>query len=262
MTSLVFAMGPVHLDEEGAELRTRLGARLAAALGESVEVVATHSYGELAHLMSRGAAHLGWMPPAVFVRAETASGLRLLTAIERSSGDGYRGVLFVPTESPIRTIEDLSGKRMAWVDRDSSAGYLFVRHALRAAGFEPSELFGDERFEGSHGSVVRSVLRGDADAGATHAQTRRGTEEIVLAGWHFFAGADGMRPLLISPPIPPDVICASKALDADRLDAAREALLHLHEDADDPDLLDEVFGGAKLVAASTLDYDPVREAVR
>lgn len=260
--TLTFAMGPVHLDAEGAELRVRFGAHLAEALREPVEVVATRSYTELAALIGRGDAHLGWMPPAVFVRAEAASGLRLLAAIERSLGDGYRGVLFVPTESPIRTIEDLSGKRMAWVDRDSSGGYLFVRHALRERGYEPAELFADERFEGSHGGVVRAVLRGEADAGATHAQTRPGTDEIVLAGWHYYAGADGMRPLLLSPPIPPDVICASRALDVDRLDEAREALLRLHEVGDDPDLLDEVFGGAKLVAASTLDYDSVREAVR
>ena len=84
----------------------------------------------------------------------------------------------------------------------------------------------------------------------------------MLAGWHYYAGADGMRPLLLSPPIPPDVICASRALAPARLDEAREALLGLHERGDDPDLLDEVFGGAKLVAASTLDYDSVREAVR
>lgn len=262
MSALTFAMGPVHLDAEGTEVRRRFGARLGRALGEPVEVVSTRSYAELASRMSLGDAQLGWMPPAVFVRAEVAAGLRLLAAIERSLGDGYRGVLFVPTESSIRALPDLAGKRMAWVDRDSAGGYLFVRHALRAAGFEPAELFGDERFEGSHGGAVRAVLRGEAEAGATHAQTRPGTDEIVLAGWYPYAGSDGMRPLLMTPPIPPDVICASKTLDVDRLDAAREALLHLHEDREDPDLLDEVFGASRLVAASTLDYDSVREAVR
>ncbi|MCB9595514.1 MAG: PhnD/SsuA/transferrin family substrate-binding protein [Sandaracinaceae bacterium] len=260
--TLTFAMGPVHLDAEGEELRQRFGERLGAAMGSRVDVFATRSYAELASMMSRGDAHLGWMPPAVFVRAESGAGLRLLSAIERSLGDGYRGVLFVPTDSPIQELADLRGKRMAWVDRDSSAGYLFVRLALREAGLEPSGLFHDERFEGSHGGVVRAVLRGDADAGATHAQTRPGSDEIVLAGWHPYAGAEGMRAVLVSVPIPPDVICASRALDPDRLDEAREALLHLHESSEDPDLLDEVFGGSRLVTASPLDYEPVRHAVR
>ena len=259
--TLTFAMGPVHLDAEGEELRERFGERLGDAIGRSVEVVATRSYAELASMMSRGDAHLGWMPPAVFVRSESGAALRLLAAIERSLGDGYRGVLFVPTDSDVRKVEDLAGKRMAWVDRDSSAGYLFVRLALRDAGHEPSELFRDERFEGSHGGAIRAVLRGDADAGATHAQTRPGTDEVILAGWHPYAGHDGMRAILVSRPIPPDVVCASKALGTDDLDDVREALLHLHEGGD-PDLLDEVFGGARLVGASPLDYDPVREAVR
>lgn len=262
MSTLTFAMGPVHLDRDGARLRERLALRLAGAIGGPVEVVAMRSYAELAQLMGRGDAQLGWMPPAVFVRSEASSGLRLLAAIERSMGDGYRGVLFVPQDSPARSVTDLRGTSVAWVDRDSAAGYLFVRLAMREAGIEPSELFGDERFAGSHGSAVRAVLRGEADAGATHAQTKPGTEEIVLAGWHFYAGVNGMRPLLVSPPIPPDVICASRSLDPDRLDDAREALLRLHTiDDGDPDLLDEVFGGVKLVGAKTTDYDPVRVAM-
>lgn len=262
VSTLTFAMGPVHLDSDGELLRQRLAMRLAGAIGGPVEVVSMRSYAELALMMSRGDAQLGWMPPAVFVRSEASAGLRLLAAVERSMGDGYRGVLFVPQDSPVQTLEDLRGTSVVWVDRDSAAGYLFVRLALREAGVEPSELFGDERFAGSHGSTVRAVLRGEADVGATHAQTKPGTEEIVLAGWHFYAGVDGMRPLLVSPPIPPDVICASSSLDPDRLDDAREALLRLHRIEDgDPDLLDEVFGGVKLVGARTTDYDPVRAAM-
>ena len=87
-------------------------------------------------------------------------------------------------------------------------------------------------------------------------------DEIVLAAWAPYAGADGMRALLVSAPIPSDVICASRALEPSLLERTRDALLGLHEGGDDPDLLDEVFGGARLLPASTLDYDPVREAVR
>jgi len=253
-------MGPVHQDSEGRRLRRRLADRLSKLMGLSVEVITTASYTELAAKMSEGEALLGWMPPAVFARLEVEAGLRLLAAVERSLG-GYRGVLFAPADSGIEQLADLKGKRMAWVDRDSCAGHLFVRLGLRDAGFEPGELFGSEYFAGSHGSVVRGVLRGDADAGATHAQTHPETGEVLLAGWHPYAGRDGMRALLVSSSIPPDVICASRSLTPDHLDETRQALLKLHE-GDDRDLIDEVFGGSRLVGASTQTYDPVREAMR
>ena len=45
-----------------------------------------------------------------------------------------------------------------------------------------------------------------------------------------------------------------------RLDDVRQALLALHE-SDDAQLLDEFFGGHKLIAAHTADYDAVRAAM-
>ncbi|GAB5543805.1 MAG: phosphate/phosphite/phosphonate ABC transporter substrate-binding protein [Sandaracinaceae bacterium] len=257
---LRFLTGPVHLDEDGEELRTKLALHLAEAVQRPVQVVASRSYASVAEMVGRGDAELAWLPPAIFVRAEQASPVRLLCAVERSRGAGYRGVLFVPQDSDVQTPDALTGKRVAWVDRDSCAGHLFPRLALREAGLEPNDMFGEQRFEGSHGAVVRAVMRGDADCGATHAQTLDDGETLMLAGWQPYAGHDGMRALLVTAPIPPDVICASSALDPDALDDVRQALLALHE-SDDAQLLDEFFGGHKLIAAHTADYDAVRAAM-
>ena len=258
--TLTFAIGPVHLDAEGEDLRRRVAMRLVDRLHTSVQVMAASSYDEVAGLLADGGAHFAWMPPAVFVRAEEAGGLRLLAQVERSGGDGYRGVLFVRPDAGISTPGDLEGKRIAWVDPSSCAGHLFVRLALKEAGLAPGELFGEQSFVGSHHSVVQQVVSGKADAGATHAQTLDG-ETLLFTGWHPFVGPDGMAPLLISAPIPSDVICASTELDPDLLDELREALLSLHED-DDGELLEEFFGGARLVGASSASYDPVRIAMQ
>lgn len=259
-TKLTFATGPVLLDDEGDELRARLGRRLSDALGRDAEVVAARSYADVASMIARGDAELAWLPPAVFVRTEATAGLQLLAAVERSHGAGYRGVLFVPRDSAAKAPEDLESARVAWVDRDSCAGHLFPRQALRERGLEPGELFHEERFEGSHGSVVRAVLRGEADAGATHAQTEDDGETLMLAGWQPYAGQDGMRPLLVTRPIPPDVVCASRHVAPEQRDELRDALLRLHEP--DPELLDELFGGPRLVAASPEAYDAVRDALK
>lgn len=256
--TLTLAIGPVHLDTEGQDLRRRLAMRLVDALSTPVEVVQTETYAEVAAKLQSGEADFGWLPPAQFVRAEADGPLLLLARVERSSGDGYRGVLFVRKDADASSVEDLSDKRIAWVDKDSCAGHLFVRLALREGGHTPA--FSEERFRGSHHAVVQAVISGEADAGATHAQTLDDGETLLLTGWHPFVGADGMRPLLVSSPIPSDVICAAGALDEEVTDNVKAALLALHEQ-DAGDLVEEFFGGQRLVDADPSDYDSVRAAL-
>lgn len=259
--ALTFATGPVMLDEDGDELRKELADHLATTLERPVTALATRSYTELAALFGSRDDLVAWLPPALYVRTEPSVGLRLLAEVERSHGEGYRGVLFVSQDSDVKELADLAGKRVAWVDRDSCAGHLFPRLELRERGFDPGELFREERFVGSHGSSVRAVMNGEADVGATHAQTREGSDELMLAGWGPYAGADGMRPVLVTRPIPPDVLCASGKLDPSLAEAVQRALLGLH-DAGLDDLLDELFGAERLVTASAGDYDAVRAAMR
>jgi phosphonate transport system substrate-binding protein len=257
VSTLTFALGPV-LDEEDDELATRFARRLSDALSHPVELAFGSSYAEVADLVASGRAHLAWLPPAVFVRAERQGAL-LLAAVERSHGHGYRGVLFVPSSSPIREPSALASTRVAWVDPDSCAGYLFPRLALLQEGLTPDALFREQSFRGSHGSVVHAVMRGEADVGATFGHTAEDGRTLTIAGWYPWLGASGMRAVLVSKSIPPDVICASSALDADAIDDVREALLSLHESS--AALLDEIFGGPRLVPAHTVDYDPVRTAL-
>jgi len=164
----------------------------------------------------------------------------------------------MPASSSAAQPEDLRGARVAWVDPDSCAGHLFPSAALRERGLEPDELFGEQRFVGSHGSVVHAVARGEADAGATFAHVKA-DGSLLLAGWYPYAGAGGMRSILVTGAIPADVICASARVDVG-LDDLREELLRLHEDA--AELLDDLFGAERLVAARAADYDAVRAAIR
>jgi phosphonate transport system substrate-binding protein len=256
----MFATGPVHLDEDGEELRERFGVRLTEALSREVRVKATESYAEVRTMVASGEAHLAWLPPAIFVRVERDASVHLLAAVERSQGKGYRGVLFVKASSPMKAPGDLEGKRVAWVDPESCAGHLFPRLALAKRDLDPTALFANEQFCGSHGSVVHAVLQGRADVGATFAQTAGDSETITIAGWYPWTGAASMRAILVSDVIPPDVICAApRAFTADELDAVKKALLALDEGGG-TELLDELFGGPRLAPAQTSEYDAVRIA--
>src|SRR5690606_26165168 len=122
LVTLILATGPVRLDSDGEDLRRRVAMLLVEELRTAVSVVPARSYADVGQMLADRQADLAWLPPAVFVRLERDPGVTLLAKVDRSGGDGYRGVLFVPADSPARAPEDLRGQRVAWVDRDSCAG--------------------------------------------------------------------------------------------------------------------------------------------
>jgi phosphate/phosphite/phosphonate ABC transporter binding protein len=256
--------GPVFLDEDGDELRTELGAALGTALGEPVEVRAEASYAALLERVLAGETALAWVPPAIFVRAHAAGVLPALLRAERAGGDHYRSAIFVRSDGPIERPLDLRGKRMAWVDRHSCAGYLFPRLALRRAGIDPKTCFSSEIFFASHARVVHAVLTGTADAGATFVQLddRSDPERgLALAGWTAWAPPRSMRPVLVSDPIPSDAIGIGISVPPGRREEIRDVLAHFHERPVGLRLLRALLGAERLVPASADDYAPVRAAL-
>ena len=80
----------------------------------------------------------------------------------------YHGYLFARKDSGIRTVADMKGKRFAYVDRATTAGYLFPRAYLKEKGVaDPDRYFGEVFFAGSHDATVLAVLNGEADIGAS-----------------------------------------------------------------------------------------------
>lgn len=253
---LTFAIGPVHRDEEGEELRERAGQKLGEVLGRKLRVVAYESYPALEAAVRDSRADLAWVSPAVYARLALAGRAELVASVARGEGHSYRGVLFVKREAKASSASDLAGLRIGWVDRDSCAGHLYPRLALSQRGLSADTLFSEQRFLGSHGSVVRAVMRGEVDAGATYAQLAPDGERILVAAWAAWAGAEAMRAVVISDPIPADPIVARAGFS--RLDETKSKLLSCHELPGMTDLLDELLGGPRLREASDHDYDAVR----
>jgi phosphonate transport system substrate-binding protein len=279
-TALTFVTGPVQLDEDGAHLRRELGRTLSDALGVEVEVVAEASYAALSDRIARGEAALGWLPPATFVRASESGTIERVYSSERSGGARYQAALFVRAESPFEDVASLAGKRVAWVDRESCAGYLFPRLELVQRGHPPEALFAEQRFLESHLRVVRAVRDGEAEAGATFVQlraiesrlSRPPTDEdaarqdlsqtLALVGWAPFVAPSAMRAVLVSRAIPSDALCVTRALPA----SLRDAVGDLLQVAGDKPRLARLFRGLmnadRFVRSDVSSYDAVREAMR
>ncbi len=202
-----------------AEAFEPMASFLAEDTGRRVEIVSATGYDDLVRLLMEGELELALLPPLAYVRArEQLPHLRLLRTMVVSGAVHYSGYIIVRADSPITSSRDLSGGKMAFVERSSASGYLFARKWLAEEGLEPDRHLADSIFTGSHEDVIRAVIEGDVDAGATF----QGAIKTARA-----SGLDTgiLRVLAITGRIPLDALVAAPDLDArllERVDSSLE----------------------------------------
>jgi ABC-type phosphate/phosphonate transport system substrate-binding protein len=81
---------------------------------------------------------------------------------EKERATVYFGCVFTRTDSGIRRLEQLSGRRYAFADETSTSGHIFPRMLLRRRGVE----LGRDFFAGGHPNAVQAVWDGKADGGS------------------------------------------------------------------------------------------------
>lgn len=76
----------------------------------------------------------------------------------------YCGQIIARYDSPVKSVEDLQGRKIAFVDASSTSGYILPMDLLRKKGIKPGETV----FAMKHDNVVTMVYQGQVDAGATY----------------------------------------------------------------------------------------------
>src|SRR5438128_2005445 len=78
------------------------------------------SYPDLMQRIARGTVHIGWVPPLLANELWSATVAAVALCSVRSGKSSYHSVVFARRNTAIRTLADLTGKHMAWVDRNSA----------------------------------------------------------------------------------------------------------------------------------------------
>ncbi len=251
-----FGLGPAGMGPARRAARTAFRWVLAGATGRPSRVRVFDSYSELLDDLETLA--FAWLPPATFVRAQTRMPLTIVRGIQRGNRSQYRGVLFTRDVEGVRDLDALKDARVAWVDRDSCAGHLFPRLALRSTGIQPHEVFVEELFLGSHSAVVHAVGRGFADVGATYMRVDEDGNPLEES---FVEDAHRYRVLLVSEPIPADVIVAGPVATAREVVSMRRALRGLTRHEEGREVMRGIFDADDFVEAAPAEYRVVRDAL-
>jgi len=191
---------------------------LGRAADLEIVAYAAPRYDRLLHRLKLGEVDLAWLAPVVALDA-LRSDVTPVALPARGDTSWYWAALFVRDDSPLFGLATLHQARAVWVDERSASGYLVIRAALEAEGFDVDRGFQSQSFARSHEAAVREVLADPYAVGATYLHLDQ-AGSVSRAGW----GDARVRELKRAGPIPSDVLAASSTLKNDALERIRRAL--------------------------------------
>ena len=175
----------------------------------------------------------------------------LARPVNLDNSSTYHGYILVRKDSGIKTVADMRGKRMAFVEKATTAGYIFPMALLREKGImDIDRFFSETFFTGSHDAAVIAVLNGKADVGAA---------KHSMYNWVKKENPRIEKELSIiarSPSVPSNGLCVRNTLDTGLQNKLKQALLKLGQDPADKAVLAK-FGALKFIETTTGDYKPV-----
>jgi len=242
----ILSMQPSEPPEKLAQMLAPLAEKLGAALGAPVRTMLLKNAAEYEAELMRGGIAIGYQSPLTYVRASDRHEV-LVTAAQGGNDGRLRGIIIIRPESGISRLEDLRGRTVMIVSRNSTGGFLSQKQSLREQGLEPGRDFQLlEAAEGREENVIISVSLGDADAGFISAGALRKADRWIVPG--------SVAELMKTAPLPGWALSVSRELPQEQKESLRAMLTQLAED--DPAL--KALGIAAFKAAADADYNAVR----
>jgi phosphonate transport system substrate-binding protein len=168
--------------------------------------------------------------------------------------DHYYGMWFVRADSGIKSVEDLKGKKVAYVDATSTSGYFYPLKVLKDKNIVPSNVV----FAGKHDSVITMVYQKQVDAGAAfysdlgHGKLTDARSRVLT---QFPDVATIVKPLQISDPIPQAPIVFRKDLDPEISKKFIQALKKLLSTPEGQKIFKDLYAVENVVDSDDSYYD-------
>jgi phosphonate transport system substrate-binding protein len=259
---LTLAIGRPNGDALAQKAKAELEPYLSRIMGRPVKVEIQKDTQALSAALADGKVDLAWTTPVAFVLASQRR--PDVTAIAKAMRNGklfYRAAFIVRADSPLRALADLKGKKIAWVSRSSTSGYLFPRALLSSQGHDPDRYFQSEIYAGDHPSVCQAVRSGAADLGATFSDEPRRGQPARADGCAESPPMADFRVVASSGPVPNDVIAARAGFDERLVEPVLTAFARMPADDEGRRILREVFHADGWGVAVEGDFKSVSEVL-
>ena len=254
----VIKMGfvPLKNSEQLVEDVKPIADYLSQKMGVKVEAFTASNYIGVVEGIGSGSVDFGIIPPFSAVLAQKQSNAPpLLTSKGKTGKSGYTAELYVRKDSGIKSLEDVKGKKVAFVDPSSSSGYIYPGAMLVKAGINLDKDI-SYQFSGGHDKSLQLLLNKDVDVIATF----DGVEERY--GKDFPAALTDIEKLASSDTIPGIMVTASSKMDKDLQEKLKQALLDMDKDPKMKELFTKMFSITGFEEVDQTAYNKVEETAK
>jgi phosphonate transport system substrate-binding protein len=223
------------------------------------------SYTTVIEAMGANQVDVGWLAPFAYVLAHDKNNAQVLLASLRQGSKTYRSQIVVRADSGITSIEQLRGKKFAFVDPASASGFLFPNALLASMGIDYKTFFSDTIFAGGHDKVIIAVYNKQVDGGASfgnNVDTGPPTDARTLVTSTLPDVMAAVKPIAQTDPIPNDTVSVRAGLEPAMVKLLTDGLLYVQSTPDGQKALKDLYGIDGLGPANDSDYDTIRTAAK
>jgi phosphonate transport system substrate-binding protein len=224
---------------------------LSKEVNKKVIIEVSKDYNDHIQKIGNDKFHIAVMGPFSYVKMVQKYGKKpILSRFEVDGKPVFKGAIVVSQDSDIKKLGDLKSKRFAFVDPESTMGYVVPLYLLLKEGIYLKD-FSEYKFLYNHHNVALGVLAGAFDAGAIK-------EDVFYA-----YKKRGLRAIAWSPYISEHVFVASKKLPKETIKKLKESMIQLRDNEEGMKILRKIQNNLTgLVTASDKDYEDLSEIYR
>ena len=208
---------------------------LSERLGVKVEAFTASNYIGVVEGLGSGSVDFGIIPPFSSLLAQKQSNAKpILTSKGKTGKPGYTAELYVRKDSGIKSLQDVKGKKVAFVDPSSSSGYIYPGAMLVNAGLNLDKDI-SYQFSGGHDKSLQLLLNKDVDVIATF----DGVEDRYAKD--FPQAKTDIQKLATSDMIPGIMVTTSSKMDKELQEKLEKALRDIEKDPKMKEMFTKMF---------------------
>jgi phosphonate transport system substrate-binding protein len=223
--TLTIGLIPVRDAVEMVEDFEPIRGYLEEKLGIPIEVTVAENYASLMEGMKNETIDIGWYGAFSYIAAESEMELTpLVVETRKELGMYYHSLIIAQKDAGVRYVEDLKGKKFAFVDPGSTSGFVLPYALFKSRNIDYEQFFSEFYYAGSHEEVPSAILHKNADAGAISEVTFK---NMIKDGK---INRDDFVVIWKSEAIPWAPYVARSELDKEVQENFTEAMLNVHND--------------------------------
>lgn len=250
------------------EAKTKpFGDYLSKALGREVSITLATDYSTIVEAMASKQVDIGIMPPAAYVQARDMKAAEaILTSqlgdtdlktglpIEGKLTNTFKGEVLVKSDSTMKELTDLKGKKIATLSPNSASGYIYPVAELKDAGVDPTTQASLTTVNDIP-SEMTSVLNGQMDAAFVF-EGARNVFGRAFPNNNLFKDLKVLY--LTKGDIPNDAIAVQPTMNAQLKEQVKTAFLRMKDDEKGVEAM-KIWSHKGYEVAADKAYDTVRD---